>query len=261
MNYEDLYGELQLLEKRMKDTNSALQKLYKAIAKGTEAGDLKDLSKNLAAFSGALKEQEDIVGNIQEAVNGFDSREYYESGAFAAQLLEQCEENQVDVTGEYPIYEMFPYKVRLDAENQDVYLDRKRYSCVRPRSFVQMVKTGQDRLKKAVFNSQVFVNELADAYDLALLKLQKRANSDIYLTSLYKFLVPMGRFRKDYDQQSFAFDLARLYASDVEMTKNGRRFQFGSSRNISKAIRILDSEGQEQFLATIKFFDPQKPEV
>ena len=254
MNYEELYSELQPLEKRMKDAVSALQRFYKAIAKDTEAGDLKDLNKNLSAFSGLLEEQLGTVRELQEVVDGFDSKEYYESGEFAAQLLEACRENGVDVTGEYPIYEMFPYRVRLDAENQDIYLDRKRYSCVRPQSFAQMVRAGQDRLMKASFNALAFANELAEAYDLAVLKLRKRPESDIYLTSLYKFLVPMGRFRKDYDQQSYAFDLARLYASDVEVIRDGRRFQLGPSRKNNKAIRILDSEGKEQYLAMIRFF-------
>lgn len=254
MNYEELYGDLQPLEKQMKDAVAALQKLYKAMVKDTEAGDLKNLSKNLSAFSGLLEEQAGVVKGIRETVEDFDSRAYYEGGEFAAQLLEVCQENGVDVTGEYPVFEMFPYRVRLDAENQDIYLDRKRFSCVRPQSFVQMVKAGQERLKKANFNELAFANELAEAYDLAVLKLGKHQESDLYLTSLYKFLVPMGRFRRDYDQQSYAFDLARLYASDVETVKDGRRFQFGPSRNNNKAIRILDAEGNEQYLAMIRFF-------
>ena len=65
----------------------------------------------------------------------------------------------------------------------------------------------------------------------------------------------MSRFRKDYDQQSFAFDLSRLYASGIDETKNGRKFQFGPSRLNNKAIRILDQNGQEVFLATIRFFE------
>ena len=65
----------------------------------------------------------------------------------------------------------------------------------------------------------------------------------------------MSRFRKDYDQQSYAFDLAKLYNSEAEETKSGRRFQFGSSRDGKKGIRILDKNGQEWFLSTICFFD------
>ena len=254
MNYEELYRNLLPLEKKMKDSITAVQKLHKSMGKDTEAGDLKNLSRNLLAASEALKEQAAIVEQLQNQVESFDSKEYYESGEFVTQMLDFCKEKDVDVTGEYPVFEMFPYKVRLDAENQDVYLDRKRFSCVRPLSFVQMVKAGRDRLMKVPFNSQMFLNELADAYDLAILKLGKREESDIYLTSLYKFLAPMSRFRKDYDQQSFAFDLARLYASGEEITKNGRRIQFGPNRFANKAIRILDEEGNEQFLATVRFF-------
>lgn len=107
---------------------------------------------------------------------------------------------------------------------------------------------------KAPFNAASFAAELAEAYDLAILKLHKNPESDIYLQSLYKFLAPMSRYRKDYDQQSYAFDLARLYACRSLELKDGRRFQFGPSRKAAKALRILDQDGNEQFLATIRFF-------
>ena len=48
MNYEELYGSLQNLEKELKDKQSAAQKQYKNAVKNTEAGDIKSLSKNLA---------------------------------------------------------------------------------------------------------------------------------------------------------------------------------------------------------------------
>jgi hypothetical protein len=172
-------------------------------------------------------------------------------------MLAACAEKGVDVRGEFPVYEMFPYRVRLDAENQDVYMDRRKVQCMRPGSFVEIVRSGQEKLNKASFNAVAFASELADAYDLAVLKLDRQKQSDIYLTSLYKILAPMSRFRKDYDQQSFAFDLARLYISGIEETKNGRKFQFGPSRVGGKGIRILDMAGKEQFLATIRFFEAE----
>lgn len=170
-------------------------------------------------------------------------------------MLSVCDEEGIDTRGDFPVYEMFPYRVKLDTENQDIYLDRKKIQCMRPKSFVELVKKGQEHLNKASFNAQTFVNELAEAYDLAVIKAKKQPGYDIYLTSLYKFLAPMSRFRRDYDQQSFAFDLARLYSSDVQETRNGRRFQFGPSRNQNKAIRILDRNGQEQYLSTICFYE------
>lgn len=254
MNYEELYGALMPLEKRLKDLSAAMQKSVKSIGKNTETGDLKSLAKDLAACQELIGEEGRIRDQIQELLEGFDAKAYFDSGDYAGQLLELCGEKGVDVTGSYPVFEMFPYRVRFDAENQDIYMNRKKVQCMRPASLVQTVKASQERLMKAPFNALTFLNELSDAYDLALLKAKKSEGADLYLTSLYKFLAPMSRFRRDYDQQSFAYDLARLYMSDVEETKGGRRYQFGPSRNQAKAIRILDGEGHEQFLATIRFF-------
>ncbi len=255
MNYEDLYQSLQPHEKSVKDSLAALQKLFKSVNRETESGDLKSLAKDLNAMSEAVAAVSASLGELSAAVEGFDAKAYFESGEFAKQMLAACAEKGVDVRGEAPVYEMFPYRVRLDAENQDIWLDRKKVQCMRPGSFAETVRSGQERLNKASFNAITFVSELSDAYDMAVLKLKKHPESDIYLTNLYKFLAPMSRFRKDYDQQSFAFDLARLYISGIEETKNGRKFQFGPSRNGNKAIRILDKEGREQFLATIRFYD------
>lgn len=255
MNYENFYLDIQAQEKSVKDSLASLQKLFKAIGRETQSGDVKSLVRDLNAMAEAAASVSDVLEGMKETVSGFDTKAYFESGEFAEQMLESCREKGVDVRGEFPVYEMFPYRVKLDAENQDVYLDRKKVQCMRPQELVDIVKSGQEKLNKASFNALTFVNELAEAYDLAVLKMNKRPEADIYLTSLYKFLAPMSRFRKEYDQQSFAFDLARLYASEVEETKNGRKFQFGPSRNQNKAIRILDKDGQEQFLATIRFYE------
>ena len=255
MNYEELYQDLQPDQKTLKDSLASLQKLFKVVGREVESGDLKSLAKDLSSMAEAAKTLTASLDKLQETVGSFDSKAYFEGGDFAKQMLEACEEKGVDVRGEFPVYEMFPYRVRLDAENQDLYMDRKKVQCMRPASFVETVRKGQEKLNKAGFNAASFSSELSDAYDLALLKKKRNAGTDIYLSELYKLLAPMSRFRKDYDQQSYAFDLAKLYNSEAEETKSGRRFQFGSSRDGKKGIRILDKNGQEWFLSTICFFD------
>lgn len=255
MNYEDFYQDLQPQQKSVKDALASLQKLFKAVNREVEGGDIKNLAKDLESMAQAAAALSESVGAMKTAVDGFDAKGYFESGEFAEQMLASCAEKGVDVRGEFPVYEMFPYRVKIDTENQDLYLDRKKVQCMRPGSFVDTVKAGQEKLNKAAFNAVAFASELADAYDMAVLKLNRQPQSDIYLINLYRILAPMSRFRKDYDQQSFAFDLARLYISGIEETKNGRKFQFGPSRVGQKAIRILDTEGKEQFLATIRFYE------
>ena len=255
MDYEILYRQTQPVEKLLKDKCSALVRLQKGMSKDLAKGDLKSFAKNMALFMQAYEECGAIRNSLEQEVESFDARAYFEHGDFANQLLEMCSREEVDVVGLFPNYHMFPYKVRVDVENQDLYLDRKKISCVRPESFVQMVKSSREKLMKGSFNVNQFVNELSTAYDMALLKQGSKQNEpDMYLTTLYKFLVPMSRARKEYDQPSYAFDLARLYIAEPVVTKDGRAYQFGPSRNSGKAIRILDGNDREQFLATIRFY-------
>lgn len=43
---------------------------------------------------------------------------------------------------------------------------------MRPRSLAGIIKAGQEKLNKASFNAQAFLGELAEAYDIAALKLK-----------------------------------------------------------------------------------------
>lgn len=263
-DYEELLKQVLPAEKDLKDKISSLQKQFRRLSKNFDKGDLKSWVRDIGAMQSLLQEQETLLSNMQEQVDKFGIRDYMENGDFAEQMLDYCERLGVDVKGDFPTYEMFPFRVRVDIENLDLYLDRKRVQCIRPMTFAQIVKSNRDKLLRASFDPRNFLKELASAYDLAMLKQNQgkaRATGDIYLKSLYNFLAPMRRFRRDYDQQSFAFDLARLYASDLQSTEDGRQFQFGPSRNINRAIRILDQDGREQYLATIRFFDTAVPEL
>lgn len=254
MDYDTLYGEYLKLEKELKEKLKSLTKLQKSIAKQMESGDVLRSVSDTTQLSQVSKEVESIVSDMHELLEGFDAKQYLESGLFTEQLLSESAKKGVDVIGAFPLFEMFPYTVRIDGENQEVYIDRKKASCLRPSALVSTIKSGQEKLYKASFNAEQFANELAAAYDLALLKLQKPMGTDIYLTTLYKYLVPMSRSRKEYDQQSFAFDIARLFDNELVEIKGGRSYQFGPSRNSNKALRILDRNGGEHFLATIRFF-------
>ena len=258
MNYEELYVQATPLEKDVKDTSALIARLHKKIVKDTESGNITEVKKSLSLLSQAAEALAQRTAVLEQKIGEFDQVSYFENGTFVEEMLEACREKGIDVIGENPVFEMFPYRVRIDAANQEVYLDRKKLPTMRPSSVAQTIAASREKLMHASFNAQRFADELSEAYDVTALKLNKRPGSDIYLTTIYKTLVPMGRFRRDYDQNSFAFDVARLYDSEVEETKKGRRWQFGPSRNNTKAIRILDREGNEQFLATIKFFDTQE---
>ena len=216
------------------------------------------MQKSIKTLRDSVEVLASAANALDDKMNEFDEKEYFESGRFAEEMLSCFEEEGLDVIGQSPVYEVFPYRIRIDAENQEIYQDRKKISTMRPLAVAKTVSANRTRLMKSNFNESRFVEELSNAYDLTVLRMGKQRNPDILLSNIYKTLVPMSRFRKDYDQYSFAFDIARLYSSGLEETKSGRRWQFGHSREAKNTIRILDADGNEQFLATIKFFDAEE---
>lgn len=133
MNYEDFYQELQPHEKNVKDDLASPQKLFKSVNREMAGGDIKNLSKDLDAKTKAVADVSEVVNTLKASTYNFDAKNYFESGEFAEQMLAACEEKGVDVRGEFPVYEMFPYRIKLDLENQDLYMDRKKVQCMRPK--------------------------------------------------------------------------------------------------------------------------------
>lgn len=260
MNYEEFYAEYMTKEKELRDQIKSQQKYFKRIAKEMESGDIKNASKSMAALREMSEVSKQTSGVLLELAQGFDMGAYIAGGEFAEQMLFYCEKHGIDAKGENNIYEVFPYKVRLDAENAEVLLDRKKTPYLRPQSLVKFIKARRDKLMEASFNPSDFAAELSQAYDLALVvqamekKLAVAPDGDVYLIDLYKYLTPMKRFRRDYELQNFAFDIARLVSSGVDKLEDGRSLQFGPSRKNEKALRIIDKDSQERFFATVRFF-------
>lgn len=257
MNYEELLSKLTETEKELKDGLKLMDRLSKSITKSGEAGNLTDLRKAASQLTEAVERVRSTASMIQEEADSFDSKAYIVSGEFTKQLLEACKDRKIDVKGEMGVYEMFPYKVRIlgDEEHaEEIWINRKKLSSCRPSAVADTIKDGQEKLNKAGFNHVAFLNELAEAYDTVCQKAGVRIGTTQTLTKVYKALTPMARARKEYDIQAFAFDLSRLFekGSEAWVSKDGRQFIFGTSRDAKNAVRVLSSTGVENYIITIK---------
>ena len=155
------------------------------------------------------------------------------------------------------MYEMFPYKVRIVGDEEhaaEVYINRKKVPSFRPSYIAETIRADREKLLRANFNAQSFMTELAEAYETACLRSGVRVGSTQKLDKVYKTMVPMARARKEYDKQAFAFDLARLYeaGTDAWISKGGKRYYFGTSRDGKSGFRVLSSSGVESFINTMK---------
>ncbi|MBQ0072411.1 MAG: hypothetical protein KBS81_11260 [Spirochaetales bacterium] len=252
MDYNTFYEEFQMADKNLKDKVLALAKIEKTLAKDGEKGDIKDILKCKDTISSLEEDLKKACSNLKDIVTNFDYVAYLSSGEFSNQLLLECQKLNIDVIGEFPVYQMFPYKLRIDSENQEVFLDRKKLSSLNPAYIAKTIKEGQEKLNKVNFNAEQFANELENAYLIYYLKKGLQKKGAVALKNLYKELIPMARFKKEYDEQAFSFDVARLYnAGNSIHTKSGASLLFGTGRN--DGLRILDTAGREVFVSTLEF--------
>ncbi len=254
MNYEDFYQEYMLIEKNIKDSIKTFNRFQRTLTKHMGQGEIKLAAQDLENIKNNNIAIEESTKQLENLIESFNAQDYIESGEWTNQMLEYGKQAKIDIQGSFPIYEMFPFKVRVDSENQDIYIDRKKASYLRPSFFIDKIATMQAKLNKASFNAVKFATELANCYDRYLIIKGKNSEADVYLLDLYKLLVPMGRFKTDYNKQAFAFDIARLRRAGEIMLKDGRKVQLGFSRNEKKAIRVLNDSGLEEFFSTIMFY-------
>ena len=266
LNYETFYQNEKPLEKKLGEKLQQAQKSFRGIVRDLAGGDLRQLARDIEDLLGHAAELSVLTENLKAATEGFDSKGYFESGEFTRQLIEACEKAGVDIKGEAGVYEMFPFKLRVDTENQDLYVNRRKFHCVRPEKFAEDMKTRVEKYTKQSFNMSLFINELAAAYDTAV-KIKNyessapRREPDIHLVDIYKYLAPTQKARREYSMQHYAYELSRLYSQGMEeQTKDERRFVFGTTRNSNKMIRILDINGAEEFLSTVRFYTSEDSE-
>ena len=257
LNYEELFHTLQAMDKSLKDSAGLVARLQKAIQKNTETGNLNEVRKGLSALADAVEQLKARTEAMDAAVSGFDTQDYFLSGDFTRQLLDACAERGIDVKGEKGVYEMFPYKVRVQADAEhpgEVYIDRKKAPGCRPAYVADLIRAGQAKLYAAPFKAASFMNELAEAYEVTCLRSGARIGSTQALNKIYKSMAPMARARKEYDLQAFAFDLARLYEEGPEawVTKTGVQYAFGTSRDGASGIRVLSRAGVESYISTLR---------
>lgn len=251
MNYEQFYENSNDTLKVIKDRINQVVKFQKSFQKNADKGDVKNLLKDCDSLVEAADNLEKTVQELRQVVSSFDYQTYFTDGEFAEETVSACKDKGIDVNGNYPVYEMFPYKIKFDETNFDLYIDRKKLSSLRPEFVALTIKAGQDKLNSASFDALRFANELNNVYQTYLLKKKLREGTAIGLKNLYKELIPMARFKKEYDEQAFAFDIARLYINLEEVNSScGFKIQLGTERKGTE-IRILDANGKEQLLSSI----------
>lgn len=263
MDYEEFIIAYEEKDKALKDALKKLSSLDAKMQKNAEKGDYKSISKDALLFTELVASINVATTNLKETIDSFDSSEYFVTGAFTEDIINGLRGKAIDVTGEYPTLTVFPTKVTINADDQTVVIGKgKKESTARPLTVINNTIATIEKLNSGKFNVVSFAQDLENAYFTIIAlsnekgtKTKLAAGTYISLMDCYKILVPLARSRKDYDEEVYAFDLARLYnafkSGPIEL-KSGRKIDFGTGRE-KKFIRILDSNGIEQQLNSVSF--------
>lgn len=256
LNYEVFLEEINETQKEVSGLLKDAQKQEKTIEKASLTGDLKTVDKNIELLQKTIEELKDAYGVMAEKIDGFDRFAYVQKGEYAKQIIAECKKRDIDVRQDAKVLEMFPNKVTISDDTLDVSIDKKRQQILRPKALVDNIEKIQEKLSKSNFNAEKFLDEFYEGYENVLRK-SKKKDTWVKLSDIYKAMVPMARLKKEYDLQAYAYDLSRLYTSDVEMTKDGKLIEWGVSRSVKDPIRILNENGVEELLCKVRFSDSQ----
>ena len=239
------------LNRRARRAASLAARLNKAAAEG----DMRAVEASLRDLQG--QPVAEPLTAAAEAAGGFDYRKYLAEG-FAADFEAACRAAQLPLEGHFPSYFVFPFAVRVDVENPSVVINRRRVGSLRPSALVAAIQEERDRLDRSPFNGGEFIGALFSAWDRMNAQQSVRNKVQVRqpqrLKDVYRELVPFARWRRDYPESFFGYDVQRLLLSD-STRHDGWQVVLERGRSAANALRLVDRDGQERLISTVHFVE------
>lgn len=246
-------GELTTINKR-------LLKNLSITRKAVENWDFKTLKKMLAALGEDTRllaaKHEELIPDV---CNALATEQDIVAGANYPSILEAAlREVGLPIQGSYPKYELIPFILTVDPEQEAVILSvgrkSERTSALAPQEVAAWVSDRYKTLVEKRLDSQRFCRELLDAYRIGN-RIAYRQNDVLWgravsLTTIYDLLTVRRSSRQEYPKELYIYDLGRL-KEQFEIRYQGYRFEFGFARNQGHALLVIDSQGRESRLSSL----------
>jgi len=244
--------------KNLENTHRNMMNAVKRVKAAVAAGNLDALKQALVRYGELVDRQKEVLQGFQEKLPSFDLPSFLGEN-FHQSFLAALDEQDLAVEEAYPVYEVLPFKIRVQPDKEMVTINEKTVRDLRPGVLARRLKREIERLQAASFDAGRFLAVLAAAYDLEMAKnfAEKKIEAneqEVLLRDIYKILTPLPQQKRAYPLQLFAFDLHRVQRSGQKTAPDGRRLVLGSVRDPRRALVILDARGQPERLGTLKFY-------
>lgn len=231
--------------------------LSSRLAKAASGGDMRNVDAALRDLKAIPVEE--VLAPADAAGTAFDYRKYLAEG-FARELEADCREAGIPLEGHFPSYFVFPFPVRVDVENPSVIVNRKRVTALRPSALVEAIKEEKERLERSPFNLTEFLTAIFGVWQRMNAQQSLKSEPPLRLKQpqplkqVYRELVPFARWRRDYPESFFAYDVQRLLLSP-EKRVGEWECALDRGRASANAVRLVDRDGQERFISTVNFVE------
>jgi hypothetical protein len=225
-----------------------------------------DLKDSMVFASGMRSLQEELEGNWNvlqaELMTAFeDIREHLKSQEYAVSVEKEIKALNVPICGEFPQYELPPFKLSISLENFEAKLSlgrkSERTSVLNPQELAKWVSARYKKVSGRRFNSTAFMKDLLEAYRVSNCLIYREKDvawgRAVPLLEIYDLLTLKQTSRQDYPKQFFMFDLGLLKEQST-ISLEGFRFELGFARNQSRSIVIVDSLGREDRISSLTVY-------
>lgn len=197
-----------------------------------------DLHDDLEALSNVL--QQTALGNTPG-----------DEETWARKFEQALADIKVPFQANYPIYQVFPFEVRVDLRDASATVNNRLTHVIRPDSLAKVIQRERDRLYAAKFNDQQFMKSLATVWDLV--KGSGASAGGVPLRKAHEIL-SLRTGPSGYSLQQFAFDLYRLRYQST-MTYHGKRFRLNAARSQRGAVQVPHPNGSFDNLGSFELVE------
>jgi len=221
-------------------------------------GDLDEALKVLGRLEAALQREVQAAAALRERIAGYALESYLQT-SFHGAFVKACAKHGLVVQGSFPRYEVFPFRIRVLADDRSIEVNERKVRIFRPEALAEYLSRRRSQLESAFFDAQRFVDALASVYDLIVHSREAAAGTklgeglELPLMAVYETLTLLPSQRKAYPVNMFAFDLHRLFVADLFKTSDGRTLILGDTRLRGQRIVTYDKTGREHRFGSLRF--------
>ncbi|APB34350.1 hypothetical protein GlitD10_2024 [Gloeomargarita lithophora Alchichica-D10] len=179
------------------------------------------------------------------------AQEFINSSDYPQQLTACLEACEVPFSGDFPHYDIPPFKlsIRLDDPLAKLSMGRKSYQThsLAPMTLAAWVAKNYKTLINSSFNRDRFCKELINVYPYLS---QGDWGMPVPIKEVYTLLTLKTETKQDYPESRFIFDLSRLL-EQYEISYNEYRFDFSPHKQRNKNYTVVNHQGRERAIGNM----------